>query len=171
MKKKYKLLLSKTAKEWYQEADEEMEIDIYDLHHECAHQPSRYIKWAKLSSVARVYRKECEANLERTRAKFELKIRQNPEKFNLKPDSKGKIMEGAYKAKLNLIPEVKQAQKEYFKAYELRNLFYDIVKGFNQRLFMLQEEVVLWKNEYYSDVRTDDESGVIGANRNKNKED
>ena len=144
----------KSVHEYEEEYNKDLRFDKFNLDDEYVEHPELYMSWVKQYAGALTARKMSEDNLEKIKGSLDLKVRKNPELYDLVPDSKGKVMESAIKAVVNTHDDVETAQKHFYKMYELAKVLEFAVKAFEHRKELLKGEGELWINSYYSGIET-----------------
>jgi len=147
-----KLDLEKSVEEYEKDLFKELRFDKYRLDEEYEEQPRKYMYWALLYGKSLLERRKAEDEMDRVKGQVDLEVREDPARFDLKPDDKGKVMETAIKSAVNLDKRIVEARGRFYRIYELCKLFEHATVAFVQRKELLKGEGDLWVNKYYSDV-------------------
>jgi len=138
--------LERSVESYEEEWKRELSFDKFNLDEEFERQPQTYMGWAMLYAHARVERSRRESELDRVKAETDVKIRKDPTVYGLEASPK----EAAIKAVVLTSKEVKGAESDFHKAYELQYVFEYVTKAFEQRKELLRAEGELWREGYYS---------------------
>ncbi len=142
--------LKKSVTAYKEELYEGLRFDKHSLDEEFEEQSRRFTDWALLYGQSLTLRKRAEAKVERVKGQVDLDARKNPVKYGLTPDDKGKVMESAIKSAVVNSEELMAAEEDFYRIYELSNLFKYAMESFIQRKELLKGEGELWINKYYS---------------------
>ncbi len=142
--------LKKSVTAYKEELYGELRFDKHRLDEEFEEQSRRFTDWALLYGQSLTLRKRAEAKVERVKGQVDLDARKSPVKYGLTPDDKGKVMESAIKSAVVNNEELMAAEEDFYRIYELSNLFKYAMESFIQRKELLKGEGELWINKYYS---------------------
>jgi hypothetical protein len=141
------------------EIEEERQIDPDSLDVEWLNQPNLFYKYSDALDTATQIRNELKTQLENlkehlefVRSALELKIRQNPEAFELE-----KVTESSIKAAVTIHPdyqkaltELQDAREEFNEAQNTVNRCYTRVNTISEKRTSLERLVVLLNQQYFS---------------------
>lgn len=145
-----------------------LRIDENNLVRECSLQPLLYEEISSLAALARSEANRKKEDVETFRAKLNIAIRDNPEKY-----VSGKVTEGAISNTIESNEELIVAKNEYLDALEISGALDSMLRTVEQRKSMLRDLVQLFVFQYYSsentrapssqEVRKADEEAVANA--------
>lgn len=132
--------------------DEDLKINLNDLHGDVLIQAQRYMDYSRMSADAQRDRDRAKENLDVVRAELDDKIRTSPFDFGAAENKDGspKLTESWISATIILQPEYKEAVDRLNKANFDLNVYASAVRAFDHRKKMLELEVQLWTGGYWS---------------------
>lgn len=132
--------------------NEDLKINLDNLHQEWLKQPVLYMQYAEAAALASRAKDETKNKLEVVRAKIDLEIRNDPNKFDL-----AKITETAINNVILLQSKYQEILEEYHQAKYECDIMIAAIRAFDQRKSALENEVKLWAGAYFSDPKGDRE--------------
>lgn len=123
-------------------------IDEHQLDKECRKQASLYLQAAVLAAEKRQISDEAKNTLEVAEAELQLRIRKNPEKYNLE-----KPTEAAVNAVILQHKRYQEAHKAYLDAKHAENLANALVQALDQKKRALTLMVNLHSTSYFAEPR------------------
>ncbi len=124
------------------------QININQLHKECALQPRLYHKYSDLLVTARAVYEQAKSEKEFVAAELELAIRKDPQKFGLE-----KVTEKSVDKRVIISKRYQKANSVVLKARKEVNELEAIVTTIDHRKYALQDIVRLKLADYYADVK------------------
>jgi hypothetical protein len=125
---------------------DEINIDKYKLHEEVSLNGERVVFWGDRFVEAEKQKKKVAKLVGEIRAELELKIRKNPEEF----DIPGKPTESAVNSAVILQEEFQKAQEHLIDVEAMVKRYKIISDTFFQRKDLIKEEIKLFLGEYYT---------------------
>ncbi len=134
------------------ELNNDLKIDLNDLHGEWLRQSSLYMKYAEMAAQAQRQRDQLKEKIDVVRAEQDAKIREKPLDFNCPVDKAGlpKLTEAWINSTIQRQPEYNKANEEFHASNYVMNVLRSAVSAFDHRKKALEMEVQLWQGGYYS---------------------
>jgi len=111
------------------EFDDDCYINKYRLDEELVKQPQLFYKWAKAEVTASDKAARAKDRVEITKSEIEIRIRRNPEAYDLPSNPK----EALVKAAVCTHPKVKRDNSRYLRALRTKRLLESAVKSMEHR--------------------------------------
>ncbi len=137
---------------------EDIQIDIDHLDTELLRQASLYQRWGKREADALYQKDQVEEILSKCKAKIDLAIRADPEKFGF---SGSKPTETAISSLLTLNSEVGERTEAFLKSKYTTRVLNIAVKSFEHKKKALEKLVDLYINGYWATPRVDPKAQEI----------
>ena len=144
---------------------EDIQIDINALDIELIRQASLYQRWGKREAMALYDKDQVEEALSKCRAKTDLAIRANPQKFGF--EGTGKPTEGAIHSILILQSEVEEATERFLKSKYKAKVLGVATKSFEHKKKALEKLADLYINGYWATPRVDPEAQEVLRNKHE----
>ena len=132
------------------EAKKRLKINLSGLDQECKEQASLYYEVSEKHAFAVSRRDQAHNELKDVMSKLDLKIRKNPEDFDLSTEKKP--TEAAISATVALQKEYQKAHTRFTELKEEAVHWANMKDAFLQRASALKMSCELWISNYYSDV-------------------
>lgn len=134
------------------ELNNDLKIDLNDLHGEWLRQPALYMKYAEMAAQSQRARDQLKEKIDVVRAEQDSKIRNAPLDFNCPVDKAGapKITEAWINSTIQRQPEFNKANEDFHSANYTMNVLKSAVSAFDHKKKALEFEVQLWQGNYYS---------------------
>ena len=130
---------------------EDIQIDINALDVELLRQAPLYQRWGKREAEALYEKDQVEEALSKCKAKTDLAVRANPEKFGFK--GTGKLTEGAVTSMISLDPRVGKATELFLKSKYTAKVLGIATKSFEHKKKALEKLTDLYINGYWATPR------------------
>ena len=127
---------------------DDIQIDINALDVELLRQAPLYQRWGKREAEALYKKDQIEEALSKCKAKTDLAVRANPQKFGF--EGTGKPTEGAITSMVLLRPEVEQATELFLKSKYTARVLGIATKSFEHKKKALEKLTDLYINGYWA---------------------
>lgn len=134
------------------ELNEDLKIDLNDLHGEWLRQSALYMKYAEMAAQSQRMRDQLKEKIDVVRAECDNEIRNDPALFNCPTDKSGafKPTEAWINSTIQRQEKFQKANEEYHSSNYVMNVLKSAVSAFDHRKKALEMEVQLWQGGYYS---------------------
>jgi hypothetical protein len=134
------------------ELNNDLQIDLNQLHEEWLRQPSLYMKYSEMASQAQRTRDQAKERIDVVSAECDMKIRSTPENYIGCPKTKDglKPTEGWITSVIQGLQEYQKVNEEFHSANYVMNVLQGAVRAFDHRKKALEMEVQLWSMGYFS---------------------
>jgi len=140
--------------------EQDMYIDEDALDMECLEQPALTVRYSVMLSDAKRIRDQAKEAMELTFAELDLKVREDPDEYNLP-----KITEGAVKSTILMQTEYKRAQKLYHNANHEVNVLNGVMEAIGHRKAMIEGLIKLHGQNYFAGPNIPHDLGELRKQR------
>jgi hypothetical protein len=133
---------------------EDVTIDINNLDVELIRQAGLFQHWGRQEASSLYEKDQIEESLHKCRARLDLAIRSEPEKFGFT----GKLTEGAINSIITLHPDIEIATEAFFKSKYKTKVLGIAVKSFEHKKKALEKLADLYINGYWATPKVDPEA-------------
>lgn len=124
--------------------EEDLQINKFSLDDEWTKQPNLFHKWSTELSQIEMERDRAKEKIELVRAELDLKIRSDPDSFNL-----SKVTEASVQSAIVTSEGYQKAVDEYLKLKYNHKVIQSAIESLNHKKYALDNLVRLYLSEYY----------------------